>query len=163
MTGRARFSDDGRYRWTLSRELGEGPRLLAVLLNGSKANAERSDNTVTRLLKMAQLHGFGALDVGNSFGLMSPYPVALYAAVDPVGAECDEWLRWMANRADSILVGWGHFPRLQWRFEEVLALLPRNKPLYCLGRTKTGNAPRHPSRLAPNTPWEIFRAATSAV
>lgn len=156
MTGSALFSDDGRYRYWLGRQWGPPhPTLLVVLLNGSKADATRSDNTVTRCVHMAQGHGYGRLLVGNAFGLMSTQPSALYSATDPVGPDCDGHLARMIGQADDVLVGWGDFPRLQWRFREVLVLLG-DRPLWCLGRTASG-APRHPSRLAASTPWELFR------
>lgn len=155
MIGSAVF--DGPYRYRLVREWGEGPTLLAVLLNGATADAERNDNTVSRVVKGAQLRGYGSLHLGNAFGLMAQYPTALYSAINPVGPACDEHLRWMAEHSDDVLIGWGSFPRLEWRFREVLALLG-NRRLWCLGRNADGS-PRHPSRLPATTPWEIWREA----
>ena len=155
MTGSALFIGDYRYR--LGRQWGPGPTLLAVLLNGATADADHNDNTVSRLVAGAQLHGYGRLWLGNAFGLMAQHPSALYSEIDPVGPDCDEHLRRMAERSDDVLVGWGSFPKLAWRFGQVLGLLG-NRRLYCLGRTLDGS-PRHPARLSASTPWEVWREA----
>jgi hypothetical protein len=158
MNGSALFV--GAYRYRLGRAWGEGPTLLAVLLNGATADATHDDNTVSRVVKGAQLRGYGRLWLGNCFGLMAQHPSALYSSVDPVGPDCDEHLRWMAASSDDVLIGWGSFPKLAWRFWEVLRLLgPRR--LMCLGRTLDGS-PRHPARLAASTPWEVWREASVA-
>lgn len=160
VVGAALFSQDGRYRYRLERRWDDGRALLAIGLNGSKADAERSDNTITRLVRLAQGWGYGTLHMGNLFGLMSTDPKALYAATDPVGPETDAWLRWMAERADDVLVCWGSFPRFQWRAAQVLRLLG-NRPLWCLGRTLSG-APRHPARLGGDIQRELWRPARLA-
>jgi len=138
----------GRYRYALTRAWGDGPRLLAVLLNPSTADATRDDPTLARCMARARQAGCGALRVVNLFALCATDPRALARAADPVGPGADASLREGLGWADLVLCGWGNHGTLAGRSASVRALLrAAGRPLLHLGLTRRGE-PRHPLYLA---------------
>lgn len=146
--GAAAFSACGHYRWWLERVWAlEGPRLLFIGLNPSRADGGRDDATLRRLVGFARCWGYGALEVLNLFARISPSPALLSRVVDPVGAETDAWiLRRLAAEPEAPLwLGWGNQGARQGRDQEVRALLAGRICLQ-LGTTASGQ-PRHPLYL----------------
>ncbi|MFZ9271622.1 MAG: DUF1643 domain-containing protein [Prochlorococcaceae cyanobacterium] len=89
----AAFSPCGRYRWWLRRQWQpQGPVLLFVGLNPSRADGQRDDPTLRRLVGFARQWGYGALEVVNLFGRISASPALLKRSADPVGRDNDVWL-----------------------------------------------------------------------
>ena len=83
----AQFSPCGRYRWWLQRCWDpQRPPLLFIGLNPSRADAQRDDPTLRRLLGFARAWGYGGLEVLNLFARISASPAALRRCADPVGA-----------------------------------------------------------------------------
>ena len=73
------LSKDEVYRYTLERTWNdEQERVLFIMLNPSKANANTGDQTITRCIKFADNWGYGGIVVGNLFALRSPKPVKLF-------------------------------------------------------------------------------------
>ncbi|PKN80874.1 MAG: hypothetical protein CVU47_08520, partial [Chloroflexi bacterium HGW-Chloroflexi-9] len=95
VVGRASFSRDGRYRYSLVRRWGDGPRVAWVMLNPSTADATRDDPTLRRVIAISRRAGFGALEVVNLWALRSAHPADLARAADPVGPRADAAL-WRA-------------------------------------------------------------------
>ena len=94
VSGTAAFSPCGRYRWWLERLWQPAaPRLIFIGLNPSRADGQRDDPTLRRVVGFAQRWGFGSLEVLNLLALISPSPAVLRRATDPVGAEADFWLQ----------------------------------------------------------------------
>lgn len=145
------FSPCGRYRWWLGRIWEpRGPRLLFVGLNPSRADAQRDDPTLRRLLRFAHDWGYGGLEVMNLFARVSPSPALLRRCADPVGRRCDAWLRRRLRRLAAaeaparLWLGWGNGGCWRGRDAAVLALVAAEGwPAHCLGCTRLGQ-PRHP-------------------
>ncbi len=148
MEREAHFSPDRRYRYRLERRWGAGPRLLMVMLNPSRADAQRDDPTTTFCVRRAREKRFGSYEAVNLFALVDPSPAGLRTAADPVGPENDAWIRRAVQRADRIVVAWGRHGRFLNREREVLALLGE-RALHCFGRNADGT-PRFP-RALPTT------------
>ena len=72
--GDARFSRDRRYRYSLVRRWGEGPRVAWVMLNPARASADADDRTVRRCTDFARRWGCGSMEVVNLFALVAPAP-----------------------------------------------------------------------------------------
>ena len=145
----AAFSPCGRYRWWLERLWQPAaPRLLFIGLNPSRADGQRDDPTLRRLVGFAQHWGFGSLEVLNLFARISPSPAVLRRAADPVGAEADGWMqqRLAANLQSLVWLGWGNQGAWRGRDQEVLALL-QGRGLWALSLTAAGQ-PRHPLYVA---------------
>ncbi|HEU0026335.1 MAG TPA: DUF1643 domain-containing protein [Ktedonobacterales bacterium] len=146
---------DGPYRYLLWRTWskahpGEIQRhLLWVLLNPSKADAHRDDQTLTRCIGFSKAWGYDGLEIVNLFAFIATNPRDLQGATDPVGPENDCYLAAAAARAADIIVAWGEHGTAQQRDRAVLALLKRQsaRPLWCLGTVRNG-CPHHPVRLA---------------
>ena len=148
LSHQAAFSADRRYRWWLKRAWNpEQPQLLFIGLNPSRADAERDDPTLRRLLGFARAWGFGCLEVVNLFARCSPSPAVLRRSSDPVGAENNQWLQRSVAAADALWLGWGNGGVWRQRDQQVLDLLApqlrADTPLLAVGLTASGQ-PRHP-------------------
>ena len=146
MTCGAEFDASMKYRyklwrgWNLAR-----PKLLWILLNPSTADELKDDPTLKRCIKFSLLWNFGGLEIVNLFAFRSTGP-ALLAKVDAVGPHNDDHILGAISLAHEIVVGWGNYGDLHGRGKEVIELIRKsgfNKPIRCLGHTRSGN-PRHP-------------------
>ena len=160
--GDALDTGDERYRLWLERRLAavdESPCVLACcLLNPSTADAERNDNTVTKMMALGRRWGFGRLIVVNMFGWRATDPrelLAAHLAGWPIIGPTDQYIRQAANESDLFVVGWGRLhPKLRWRESWVLGLL-RGRLVHCLGRNQD-ESPRHPLYLPATTVPQLF-------
>jgi hypothetical protein len=153
------FSPDRVYRYELTREvnaLGEG-MVAFGMLNGSTANENDNDPTVTRTIGFARGWGFRWLRVVNAFGLAATDPKELYSHPDPVGPQNDEYIVKALWEADQFIVAWGVHGALHERGAKVLGMLTRIAPgrVYHLGLTK-GGYPKHPLYLPKTTERQRF-------
>jgi len=108
LEGSAEISDDGLYRYWLSRRLSMGERtVLFVGLNPSTADASQDDPTIRRCAGFARAWGFDWLFMGNVCAYRSTNPKALLTVDDPVGPGNQDALKWMVARADLVVAAWG--------------------------------------------------------
>lgn len=141
------LSDNGLYRYRLSRTWGDGERMAWVMLNPSTADASVDDPTIRRCMGFARREGYDGIEVVNLFAYRATEPSDVYdaaqAGIDVEGP--DNRLHWDAVLGDHgvgmVVAAWG---------ANIVAALLRS-PLsewytggwFCLGTTKSG-APRHP-------------------
>jgi hypothetical protein len=163
-TGWARFSDDKLRRYRLARSLttlpltvdgtngyvmtlGGSParRVVFAMLNPSRADAFRLDNTVARCVKFAQLWGADVLEVVNLFAHRSPYPDDLKTVLDRgAGKENDEAILEACRGASRVIAAWGKGGEMWGRADAVRVLLAdAGVRLEHLGLTNDGR-PKHP-------------------
>lgn len=140
MARRATFSVCGLYRYSLTRQWGDGRCLLVIGLNPSTADDQIDDPTIRRCIGFAKSWGFSKLVMANLFAYRSTDPTGLEAIRDPIGPRNDSYLKRLSGQSDLALVAWGVRGSFMDRNEAVLAWLPEP---HCLGRTKAG-CPRHP-------------------
>lgn len=147
----ATLSEDGRYRYRLSRIWSAEPPVTFVLLNPSTADADADDPTIRRCIGFARRWGCGGVIVVNLYGYRTPWPAVLWQARDPVGPDNDDHLR-AALAGDGLTVAaWG----CQARSDRIARLLSYRPALTALGVTRSGQ-PRHPLYLpgtAAPAPW----------
>lgn len=157
LAAEAILSDCGVYRYQLERRWADGPTVLWIMLNPSTADGRQDDRTIGRCVDFSKRWGFGALLVGNLYGLRATDPEQLADAVDPIGPRNGWNLSLMAARASLIVAAWGgHCSVVPEYVQSVIGSLgPLAEPLRCLGRTKAG-APRHPLYLAASTQIEEY-------
>lgn len=141
------LSDDGKYRYRLIRQWGDGKLVAFVGLNPSTADAQVDDPTIRRMVAFARGWGFPGITVSNLFAVRLTYPAGLPGVVEPIGPENDAVLGGLGEIADLIVVCWGNHGIFRQRCAEVAKLLP---PAKCFGLTGIGQ-PRHPLYLAANT------------
>ncbi|HVE45800.1 MAG TPA: DUF1643 domain-containing protein [Acidimicrobiales bacterium] len=154
----ATISDDGIYRYDLTRTLGNGAQAVLVLLNPSTADETSDDPTVAAVLRFAvsiPKHSVGTVTIVNLFALRTTDPALLRSHPDPVGPDNDATIARHLRDADIIVVGWGeqgsHFSD---RVTSVLRFVASHQ-LWCFGTTSKGH-PRHPQRLGRSTPLVPF-------
>ena len=153
----ASISTCGRYRYTLHRWWGDGPRATFVMLNPSTADSEQDDPTIRRCVGFARRWGYDGIRVVNLYAYRATKPADLWKADNPVGwprnddvlEECGR----LAACGDTLIAAWGAHAKPS-RIECVLAFSGWDR-LQALGTTKSG-APRHPLYVAGDTepePW----------
>jgi len=138
------------------------------MLNPSTADAFKDDPTIRKCIGFAMNAQCGGIDVVNLFALRSTVPHSLMTAPDPVGPRNDYWIERVITdrRCWRVVAAWGCDPHtwsrdvLAQRPHAVANLIEAVKPLYCLGLTRKGS-PRHPSRLAYATPFELLPPRSS--
>lgn len=147
----ADISDDGLYRYWLSRRLSMGERaVLFVGLNPSTADARQDDPTIRRCVGFARAWGFDWLYMGNLNAWRSTDPKGLPSdPLEAVGPRNQEALVWMAQRAELVVAAWG-----TTRLNDYAQTLGRRVLAWpqtrCLGRNADGT-PKHPLYLAATT------------
>lgn len=151
------------HRYMLWRVWDEGARVLVWwMLNPSTADHYDNDQTIRRCIAFAKMWGFGGIIVVNCYGLRSTSPAAMLRHRDRVGAQNDTVLRAVIDRQlrceppserPRVVLAWGEHIELEREDAITALLLELAIGTHCLGRTKRGR-PRHPSRLAYDTPLE---------
>lgn len=153
----ATYSPCLRYRYTLTREWGAGPRALFVMLNPSTATEVQNDPTVERCERRARALGFGAFRVCNIFAFRATDPARLRDEADPVGPGNDDAIRAGADWAEAVICAWGTHGAYLDRGAAVERLLRQTgRPLAHLGLTRGGH-PRHPLYIGYKVqpgPWD---------
>jgi hypothetical protein len=151
------LSEDGVYRYELTRRWDDRPAVTWVMLNPSFADAEVDDLTVTKCMGFARRWACGGIKVVNLYALRATYPTALVDHPDPIGPRNSHHLIQAMSTAGFVVAAWGaSAPARPWTVDVVMNVAARApKDLWCLGITKSG-APRHPSRLGYDTRLEPF-------
>lgn len=148
----ATISDDGVYRYDLTRRWATGPTALWIMLNPSTADAQDDDQTIRTIRGISTHNGCGALAVVNLYALRSRDPDALLRHPDPTGPRNAETIkRWLADRQVAFVVaGWGQWrtkhrnnPELPFRLNVEQFAKDELRTLLCIQRLKDGE-PRHP-------------------
>lgn len=149
ITRTATFDRTHTYRHTLTRTWDDTrPPLIFVMLNPSKADADRDDPTVLRCMSFARREDRGGIVVVNLFTLCATDPAVLLRSKHPVDVDGDAELtatfRAAGELGHTVVAAWGNHKMAVDRGRAV-----RNRarvldvPLWCLGFTHNG-APRHP-------------------
>ena len=156
------FSPCQRHRYTLWRTWdADKPPLIFVMLNPSTADETKNDPTVERCERRARRLGYGGVLVLNAYALRSTDPKGLKQVADPVGPANFELISQAVGASDGqVVVAWGtHINDCDKGHERRVAKVLRlstDKPLLCLGTTKTGH-PKHPLYIRNDQPlvrWE---------
>lgn len=157
----AEISDDGLYRYRLTRAWGDTQRFLRfVMLNPSTADALVDDPTIRRCIGFARDLGYDGLVVLNLYAFRATKPADLWKADEPTGGPRNDLaLRNTLMQASAlnepVVAAWGAHARpdrVAW-----LTSLPGAEQLHALAVTKAG-APGHPLYLpaaARPEPWPV--------
>ena len=143
------FSMCRRYRYLLVRRWEPLVRERAcawICLNPSVADETRTDPTLIRIQHFSARSGYNAVYLANLFAFVSSDRTALNHEHDPVGPDNDHYIRYVAERANTIFLGWGTAGSHEGRDRAVLTLLT-GRELSCFARTADGS-PRHPLYLS---------------
>jgi hypothetical protein len=161
----AALSEDGLFRYMLMRQW--DPSLSTccfIMLNPSTADAYKDDPTIRRCVGFAAREGCGQITVVNLFAFRTAYPKALFAWRDERHQDVtgnpinDVFIHNAARDADLVIAAWGAQTKLGDRDKAVETIVrSAGQKLLCLGTTRQGH-PRHPVRLASNTPLQFWRS-----
>ena len=139
----------------------DAPILPWVLLNGSSADANRNDPTVTRLIGFSRRWGFGGLWLVNAYAAVATRPEQLFAIQDNVGDRnryfVQKTIRVALAQSSTnargsgltVIVGWGNHGAKNGQDHVVMGWIQQAGPsvrIQCLGVTRLG-CPRHPLYL----------------
>ena len=155
----AEVSDDGRYRYNLTRRWAEGGKqALFVMLNPSTADGTTDDPTIRRCIGFAKREGCASLEVVNLFALRATDPKTLTGARDPVGPLNDHWIVGAMDRASIVVAAWGaSLPRTTaFHRDGAVKLLLAERVVHALGLTAFG-FPRHPLYVPADAPLIVFQ------
>ena len=152
----ATYSACERYRYALTREWADGPRLLYIMLNPSKATEAANDPTIERCERRARRLGYGAMRISNLFAWRETNPAQLRKRRWPEGPDNMAQLEEAADWADDILAAWGvHGAHRDQARKVADAISGKGQTFLALGVTKHGH-PRHPLYCGydmPFNPW----------
>jgi hypothetical protein len=136
------FSDDRKYRYAIWRIWDkEKPLVMFIGLNPSKANESESDNTITKVKKIASHNGFGGFYMMNCWAYISTDPKLLMHS--PLS---DEWnnnmLTAISAKCKEVVFAWGNFKiiRDKGRDLELIKMFPNAKALHI----NNNGSPKHP-------------------
>lgn len=102
------YSECENYRYALQRSWNaEKPLVNFLMLNPSKATERQNDPTVARCQRRAENLGYGSFVVTNLFAYRETEPDVMKAQDDPVGAENDDVILSVAERAGIVICAWG--------------------------------------------------------
>lgn len=155
------ISDCGRYRSTLERSLGQdGPTVLFMGVNPSKADARINDQTVRKWMGFGQRWGAGHMVVGNVFDYRATDVTELSRVPHPVSPMNWVHLANLLARADFAVPCWGARGKLpehlRPHLDRMLCWLRESGvPLFHLGLTSSGD-PKHPLTLGYDTPLTFW-------
>lgn len=149
MTGTAWISEDGRYRYRLTRRFGVGRDLVFVMLNPSTADADKDDPTIRKCIGFADRMGYGGIVVVNLYALRAADPAALWRA--PEGereGQANEATWQAAIRGADVVLAWGAHGRRVWHMaDHVTVYAEQNaRRVTVLSRLADGT-PAHPLML----------------
>lgn len=161
ITRGACITTDGKYRYWLKRQWGDGPDLVFVMLNPSTADGMKDDQTIRRCMYFAKREGYASITVLNLYAWRATDPKDLLKnldkGVDVIGPNNAQWMRDLTKDAQKVVLAWGgihptkHEPAMRAMFSN----LPKGVTYLCLGVTDTKD-PRHPSRLGNNAQFELY-------
>ena len=150
------------YRYSLTREWDNGPRVLWIMLNPSVADANIDDPTIRRCVSFTHAFALYKSDVQPKFGSLEVVNLFAYRATDPkdmasakadgvniVGPDNDQHIIEAASRASLVVAAWGADKLAPLRSVSIRKLVTPHA-LHCLGKSKSG-APKHPLYLASNS------------
>ncbi len=143
----AEFSEDGKYRYKLWRIWNdELPRAMCIGLNPSTANGSKNDMTITYLIKMLSILGYGGFYMMNCFAYITSKPELLQH--NPMSDEInDNIITITAGKCADVIFAWGGFKviKQRGRDKELKEMFPNAK---CFGKTADGS-PFHPLAMMP--------------
>ena len=142
------LSDDGRYRYRLTRRWASTGRPCAFIgANPSTADATTDDATVRKMSALAQRWGCASLHVVNVAAYRATDPRVLNTVADPVGPDNDAHLlttvRDVHAQAGPVVAAWGTVAPQRAAARATRLLTQAGIPLVALRITQDGH-PGHP-------------------
>lgn len=167
----AKFSDDRRYRYWLTRSWDDAlPMMCVIGVNPSTADESVDDPTIRKCLGFAQRLGFGGLLMLNVGAYRATDPREWHKADDPFGREntvehlkeyiaqnsvCCREGEITAKGVSVVIAAWGKNCSKYRGLSRALAIVHSIPNLMCWGRN-SDHTPRHPLMLPYSTKLELL-------
>jgi hypothetical protein len=159
------ISEDGLFRYTLTRRWSDAPLCGWLCFNPSTADSSIDDASIRKMVGFSKRWGYGRLVVLNLFAIRSRDPKAVgRMGLDAIGPMNDVWINESVKECQEVICAWGcgeHFrvskhsglKNLDFRPTDLLRNLRASHPklpFMCLGYREDGH-PRHPLMLSYET------------
>ncbi len=155
----ALFDATGQYRYSLGRRWQpKGPEVAFVMLNPSRADADRDDPTLRACIQFARRWAYGSLVVVNLFGYRTAYPAELRKVADPVGPENDYYLMAAVERSHQVVLAWGNEGCFGGRDRTILQKLKAHSSKLTYLQLNRSGQPRHPLYVRRDRPLSPYRS-----
>ncbi len=160
------FNEDRTHRFLLKRKIKPGDAIcLFVMLNPSKADEEKNDNTVSRCIKFADRWGFSWVWVVNIFSIRSTDPKVLYQPGKINDPYNDEYIKAAVSVSGRVMCAWGNHGSRHDRGRQVLQMIRETgKTPFTFGLTEPASGyaqPKHP--LARGKNWIPYESEIIAL
>ncbi|WP_211747947.1 DUF1643 domain-containing protein [Paenibacillus sp. Marseille-Q4541] len=149
------MADNNLYRYRLTRTWDKEKEIVAVMmLNPSKANSLKTDNTIMNLTNYLIDNDFGGIDIVNMYAYMATKTAELKNKSQSYEIHNNNHIIEAANQRDTFIIAWGSDQKehVKRKREVEALLLPFASKLKCFEDTQ-GKSPRHPLLLA--TDWNL--------
>lgn len=148
------FSDDGHYRYLLTRTWDETkPKATVLMLNPSKANVLKMDKTIMNVMNfLIDSEAYGSLTVVNLFSYVSTDPKMLKHRDADLEAENEDYLDGAFDDSEIIIVAWTRDNYITRKNEVKVKLQNYQDKIRCF-EDAAGNKPRHPRDLGEG--WKM--------
>ncbi|PYY28228.1 DUF1643 domain-containing protein [Paenibacillus illinoisensis] len=144
------MSTNNEYRYRLTRTWDSEKKFVGVLmLNPSKANSLKTDDTIMNLTNYLIDNNYGGVDIVNMYAYMATKPSDLQYRDLAYEVYNDSYITDVAAERDMLVIAWGSdIKKYVKRKREVeTLLLPYAHKLQCLEDLQ-GKSPRHPLLLS---------------
>lgn len=154
----ATLSNDGRFRWTLTREWAPGPCVCYIGHNPSTASHEVDDPTCLAWAHFARANGYGSYVAVNLYPFRSADPKVCRQWADFENNGPDWYARdtilhnielvaKTASACDIVVASWGALAQDEVLVDRIVEEIQQTEQphhsIFCLGLTNSG-APKHP-------------------
>lgn len=147
------MADNSKYRYRLTRVWDKKREVVGVImLNPSKANSLKTDNTIMNLTNYLIEKGYGGVDIVNMYAYMCPDPDNLKYRDQLYESLNDNFIVQVAEDRDSFIIAWGLNDYVRRKREIETLLLPHILKLKCF-KDFQGKSPRHPLRISED--WKL--------
>lgn len=143
----AEFSEDKTLRFSLKKVWDSSkPKALFILLNPSKADVVRVDNTFGNIINQSVENGYGSVTLVNLFPLMATEQSELRGKLDLGKEQNSEVVKREVNSINDIFIAWGtesnKYRERKSEFEELLRNDEGGRNIRCWF-DKDGSYPKH--------------------
>ncbi|WP_052646720.1 DUF1643 domain-containing protein [Paenibacillus terrae] len=147
------MADNYQYRYRLTRIWDRKKEVVGVImLNPSKANSLKTDNTIMNLTNYLIEKGYGGVDIVNMYAYMCRDPKKLKHRDQSFEALNNDYITQVADKRNIFIIAWRHKENIRRKREIENLLLPYASKLRCF-EDNEGKSPRHPLHISDK--WKI--------
>lgn len=152
VTKGACFDESRKNRYYLFRIWDRSkPTVSFIGLNPSTANEHTNDNTITKVMKIANHNGFGGVYMLNLYSCVTAYPEEIIT--DSNAIRINSLFIQEYTKNNNVVFCWGNFKQAQ---EISRGVIERFNNAQCIAQNKNGS-PKHPLYCKDNSTFIPFK------